>query len=113
MITFAYDNSQIIDLLNKRGTSIKQENWQNLDKMNIEIMNKLKDQNVIDKMQKPCSVFVTFETETGYDKASFFNNTIRDFPEFNIEDKFLGKKLLIKPASEPTDIIWENRGNSP
>lgn len=50
MITFAYDNSQIIDLLNKRGTSIKQENWQNLDKMNIEIMNKLKDQKVIDKM---------------------------------------------------------------
>ena len=63
-------------------------------------------------MQKPCSVFVTFETEAGYDKASFFNNTVRDFPEFKIDDKFLGKKLLLKPASEPTDIIWENRGNS-
>jgi hypothetical protein len=29
-----------------------------------------------------------------------------------IEDKFLGKKLIVEPASEPTDIIWENRGNS-
>ncbi len=39
-------------------------------------MHKLKDQNVIDKMQKPCSVFVTFETEQGYNKACSYNDVV-------------------------------------
>jgi hypothetical protein len=52
-------------------------------------------------MQTPCSVFVTFETEEGVQRALAWNNV----PTC----KFLGEDLDIQQASEPTDIIWENR----
>lgn len=64
-------------------------------------------------MQRPCSVFVTFETESGYNKACSFNDVVQNYPDLRILNKFLGKNIYINPASEPTDIIWENRGNSP
>jgi hypothetical protein len=52
-------------------------------------------------MQTPCSVVVTFETEEGVQRALAWN----DVPTC----KFLGEDLDIQQASEPTDIIWENR----
>ena len=69
---------------------------------------------MIDHLQTPCSVFVTFETEEGYRRACKYNELVNPKSEFAVEtmvkyDKFLGKEILVQEACEPSDIIWENR----
>ena len=48
------------------------------------------------------------ETEEGYNRACQYNDTIT-MPEFRQYSHFLGEEIELQPASEPTDIIWENR----
>ena len=48
----------------------------------------------------PVSAFVTFENEEGFNRALKAHN-------YNI--KLLDSSIRIEQASEPTDIIWENR----
>ena len=62
-------------------------------------------------MQRPCSVFATMETEEGYTRATLYNKCIAD--DYKHYDKFLGDDIELQEASEPTDIIWENRSFSP
>ena len=72
-----------------------------MDEINTEIENGIKhDQVFLDKMQRPCSIFVTFETEEGYENA------------LQLKTVMLGQEIIIQPASEPSDIIWENRNIS-
>lgn len=61
ILTFAFDNPQVIDWLKQRGNAIKTENWSNYHKVNTKISMALKnDRNLLDKLQTPCSVFATF-----------------------------------------------------
>lgn len=57
----------------------------------------------MDRLQLPCSVFVTFETEEGNNRALVYNDS--NNPQMDL----LGEQIQIQDASEPTDIIWENR----
>lgn len=59
-------------------------------------------------MQTPCSVFISCETEEGFNRALNYNDTIQldDYKHFST---FLGQEIEIMEASEPTDILWENR----
>jgi hypothetical protein len=109
-ITFAYNNSRIISWLQKRGTLIKTEKWDKLDELNEQILTELKSdekkydkgqKNLVDLCQTPCSVFATFESEEGVNRARKYN----DEPQ----RAFLKQMIDIQEASEPTDIIWENR----
>lgn len=69
-ITFAFDNYQVIQWLRARGTHIKNEDWARVDAVNLKINNAIKnDQELLDKLQRPCSVFATFESEEGYNRA--------------------------------------------
>jgi hypothetical protein len=59
-------------------------------------------------------VFVTFETEEGYRRACKYNDLVNKDSDIATEnmvkfDKFLGKPIDLQEASEPSDIIWENR----
>ena len=47
------------------------------------------------------SLFITFETEEGHARAAAYES----LPQA----KFLGQDIDIQEASEPSDIIWENR----
>ena len=71
-----------------------------------------KDTN-LSKLTRPCSAFVTLENEESFKRASRFNqlsaesssDEIRNFPIF-----LPGvKPIKVKAASQPSDIIWENR----
>jgi hypothetical protein len=107
-ITFAFQNSKIINMLKKRGQLRKTEKWEQVEKMNAEIAESLRtDQDLLDKMQRPCSVFATFETEEGYNRALRYNELVEN--EYHAYESLLGCKIDIQEASEPTDIIWENR----
>ena len=83
--------------------------------MDKKIENGIKDQKILDGLQTPCSVFATFETEEGVTRAFLYNELVNDeklgFPTYYKE--ILGKPIDIQEASEPTDIIWENRMFTP
>lgn len=63
-------------------------------------------------MQMPCSVFLSFENEEGYNRAARYNDTC-EMEEFQQYKEFLGHEIEVKEASEPTDILWENRMYTP
>ena len=63
---------------------------------------------MLDNLQRPCSVFVTFESEEGYQRALNYNSTL-DLPDYKQYSTLLGQEIEIVAASEPSDIIWENR----
>ena len=70
-----------------------------------------KDSVLLDQLQRPCALFITFESEEGYNRAVLYNDTIQ-LNEYLHFGKFLGQVINVKEASEPTDIIWENRNFS-
>ena len=110
MITFASDNGQLIRWLKKRGQCIKDEDWCGLGKCNEFITKQLKnDKDLLEKLQRPCTAFVTFETEEGFHRALNYNHVIDTIAEYEPYTELLGQKVVIKDASEPSDIIWENR----
>ena len=54
-----------------------------MDEINDTIrMNLKKDSILLDQLQRPCAVFVTFETEEGYNRAQDYNDTVNNMPEF-------------------------------
>ena len=70
-------------------------------------------------MTTPCSVFMTFKTEEGYNRASGLDETCTDNPELAHLNKWCGAsqneghEIDVQDASEPSDIIWENRQFTP
>lgn len=112
-ITMAFNNAYIINQLTKRGTLIKTEKWDKVKEINAEILAHLKDrdhgetndegevEHILDKIQEPVSVFATFKSEEGYTRAKRWTS--------EPQRQFCGQDLELQEASEPTDIIWENR----
>ena len=109
LITFAFNNARVINWLRMRGTHIKNENWAGLERVNEAINLQIQNDKVLlDRLQRPCSVFATFETEEGYNRALMYNEVVKQ-PDYHKYAEFIGREIEIQPASEPTDIIWENR----
>lgn len=74
MVSFAFDNSVIINWLKERGKAIKNEHWDWLDDVNDKIrLNLKKDSKLLDQIQRPCAVFVTMNSEEGYNRACHYN----------------------------------------
>lgn len=113
LITFAFDNKVVIDALTKRGKAIQNEKWEKMDKVNKSILDQLKKEkkgkSLLDKMQQPVSCFVTLETEEGKVRADMYNEFVQQQARYHRYRTFLGDEIDVKPANEPTDIIWENR----
>lgn len=97
-----------------RGQAIKSESWKDVKKIESKLTNRIQnDQAFLDKLQRPCSVFVSMEWEQGKDRADFYEETVEIDRDLRKPDndfrQFLGDNITVKPASEPSDIIWENR----
>lgn len=78
-ITFAFNNSLVIEWLRDRGYAIMYEDWDELYCINDLIADALKQeakegegQSLLDDLQTPVSVFATFETEEGFRRAAYF-----------------------------------------
>lgn len=65
-------------------------------------------QELLDKMQTPVYCFLSFETEEGKCRCDMYNETVQE-PDYEQYKTFLGCIIDMHEASEPTDIIWENR----
>lgn len=75
------------------------------DKMSSRLAN---SQELLDKMQTPVACFMTLETEEGKCRADLYNDTVQ-MEDYQHYKTFLGSEIDVHGASEPTDIIWENR----
>lgn len=95
-IQFAFDNDGMQSLLTKRADALKAGKFDKANELEDE-MTKYKNDN-FDDITCPRYFYVTFHTEYAYHKAL-------EFHHFN----FLEMEIEIKQATEPTDIIWENR----
>ena len=109
--TFSYRNGEVIKLLRKRGQLIKSEDWKGMELMDSEI-NNIKSTHLQD-FTTPCSIFMTFECEEGVNRALRFDQLVESDSGLQHLTSWLGKFTIdIQKASEPTDIIWENRQHS-
>jgi hypothetical protein len=107
LISFAFDNAELINLLKERGNAIKFENFDRMREINRQI-DDVKSKN-LEKLNRPVSAFLTFENEEGLNRCLNYNETVQDDEDFEEFRTLLGEELDLQEASEPTDIIWENR----
>lgn len=99
-IIFAYDNSNLINLLKKRGTAIGNLKFDEMRKVEKEIDELINKE--FDKLTEPVSAFIIFEEEDGIIVAL-------EESEANSDAKIMGQPMRFRAATEPTNIIWENR----
>lgn len=110
--TFAYNNGDGIHLLRERGNCIKTEDWAGMEKVDKKI-NEIKNTQLED-FTTPCSIFMSFELEEGVHRALQMDALCKSDPRLADLTTWLGKfEIEIQQASEPTDIIWENRQYTP
>jgi hypothetical protein len=111
-IVFAFNNSQLINLLKLRGQHIMFQRYDKMREVEAQITT-LKNEK-FDSLVRPVDAFITFEEEDGLIVAQEFE------PEFNFMGKqlpaqkeFMDDELFLHEATEPTNIIWENRHWTP
>jgi hypothetical protein len=102
----------LINLLRARGSCIQQQKYDEMRKIENQI-SQLKNEEYA-KFTRPVCAFIIFEEEDGQIIADEFE------PEFTWDGKqlpakieFLGDGLFFIDATEPTNIIWENRHFTP
>lgn len=107
MITFAFDNAGLITMLRTRGSAIKNELYDDMRKSDKEINEYV--QGNLKTIARPVTAFITFENEEGLNRALNYHEAVDKDPTKQDLKTLLGEELNIEAASEPTDIIWENR----
>lgn len=100
-ISFSYDNAELIKILRERGELIQAAEWHKVKQCDKEI-EEFTERNH-QRLATPLSALITFQTEEGVQRAL---NCQQVAGEALIPGV---KALSFKRASEPSDIIWENR----
>ena len=113
MITFAYDNAELINLLRQRGSFVKFEKYDKMREINNKIDAIKSDRKKLESLNRPVTAFLTFENEEGINRAKVYNDIVYSDDQYQDIRTLLGCKLEIEDAAEPTDIIWENRHFTP
>ncbi|CAI2375497.1 unnamed protein product [Moneuplotes crassus] len=90
-ITYSFNNHEMIELLDQRGTAIANHDM----KKKIEIEKEIYElgENNRDQISTPSLAYITFETQEGYERAIKMTSRLQS---------------VFSPAVEPTNIIWEN-----
>jgi len=110
--SLAFNNAGMINLLRERGAAIKAEKWELQKEIEVKI-NALKSAE-FEKLTTPCSVFMTFATEEGVNRALAYDEAIKNDENLAHLKHWVGEhEIEVQAASEPSDIIWENRHFTP
>jgi len=104
-IVFAFNNAKLITLLKERGHCIINQDFEKQKTIEEQIM-ELK-RNDYDALTRPVCAFITFAEEEGFQTALRFEEP--EDKESCKNPKLLGEPLYFGEATEPTNIIWENR----
>ena len=95
-MVFAYNNSKLIHALRDRGNYIALQKFDQVQKQDRVVNALFRD---YESLTRPTACYITFEEEDAANLAL----------ELQTDRKLLGLDMKFKKASEPTDIIWENR----
>lgn len=76
MITFAFDNAPLINLLRTRGQHIKFERYDKMRDINRKIDSLKSDPNNLQKINRPVTAFLTLENEEGLNRAKSYNEVV-------------------------------------
>lgn len=95
-IVFSYNNSKLICALRDRGSNIALQKFDKVQDQDAEINKLFQD---FESLTRPTACFITFEEEDACNMALALKT----------DKLLLGEDMKFKRASEPTDIIWENR----
>ena len=95
-IVFSFNNRELILALRARGQCIAANNFDGMREADKKVQEKILD---FESLTIPTSAFITFETDDSKEIAL----------DNESKDELLGVEFRFKDASEPTDIIWENR----
>lgn len=104
-------------MLKKRGYAIAQCKWAIVEACDKELTALVQNPENYEKLTRPVCAFITFESDDGYIEAlsyskkmswGFSGNKDPVMDGFERE-QLLGGDPLFKAATEPTNIIWENR----
>ncbi|CDW90155.1 UNKNOWN [Stylonychia lemnae] len=106
-ISFAFDNCELISKLKTRGFMIGNGQYNKLDTVDQQI-DRIKETQ-IQRIVRPVAAFITFETQEGYERACNLKEKRNIFCQLQSKLDFLGQPLAFTEATEPTNIIWENR----
>lgn len=95
-IVFSFNNRELILALRARGACIATNNFDGMRQQDKKVQEVMQD---FESLTIPTAAFITFETDDSKEIAL----------DNESERLLLGKPFRFKDASEPTDIIWENR----
>ena len=99
-LVFSYNNSKLIHALRDRGQNIALQKFDKVQSQEAVVNDLFKD---FESLTRPTAAFVTFEEED----ATILVKQIKT------HERLLDLPFKFKQASEPTDIIWENRNYTP
>ena len=117
-IHLAYDNSELIRLLLKRGKLLKEAKLKNYKDVENQINLLLSQPQNKDKFRRPVCAFIIFNQEEGLNLVSkLCTSKINKCGKIQLNRsgntlKVLDKDAEVQRAAEPSDIIWENLANS-
>ena len=80
MISFAFDNAELINLLRERGNAVKFEKYDKVREINQKIDNLKRDPNNIVKFNRPVTAFLTFENEEGINRCKEYDEAVKNDP---------------------------------
>ena len=112
-IEFAYNNHELIKLLQQRGLAITYLQFEKVKELDEKITALFKDEKKVEMLTRPVCAFITFENDEGTNEAIAYSmkspwyrrSKKHDFEQMTIFNQVPKFKL----ATEPTNIIWENR----
>jgi len=133
-VEFVFNNHELISLLKKRGTAITNLDFDKLNEVEETIRDKIKNSEELEERScitrmiskqeatasfknwyKPVAAFITFETDDGkveaisYSRKKQWYKYSKETEESVIHETLFNKVPKFKQATEPTNIIWENR----
>lgn len=93
VVTFAFNNAEIIHNLRERGTYIANEKWDKKEQLETKMTDRLHNSlDLLDQMQTPVSCFMSLETEEGKARAANYNTTMES-EGYEKYATFLGEKI--------------------
>ena len=101
-VEFAFDNRELIHLLEKRGNAIANANFDKMERIEEKINTFKSNEKNYNKMCRPTTGYFTFEEDACVQAIKKTSNEKLDF-------KFEGKLMRLEQAFEPSSVIWEAR----
>mmetsp|Transcript_8384 Transcript_8384/g.14010 ORF Transcript_8384/g.14010 Transcript_8384/m.14010 type:complete len:683 (+) Transcript_8384:250-2298(+) len=113
-IQFAYNNHRLLILLRERGTAIMNCQFDKMREIEHQIDEMVHDEQQLDSLTRPVCAFITFRSDDAFNEAIAYSKNVKYFARKNLDVAFedtplLNQPVSFTPATEPTNILWENR----